>query len=152
MPVQALVEGQVVGVPTETVYGLAVDALSETAIEELFRLKELKGREGEVPLAISVGSREAAEDFLCEAAPGREAARVRQGARAGRHDGPVGARRLATVCAHAAAPRQAAAERAVAANRGRAVRAGDAVAQGIAAADGAVGAVVAVGVAAAGLA
>ena len=67
--VQALVEGQVVGVPTETVYGLAVDALSETAIEELFRLKELKGREGEVPLAISVGSREAAEDFLCEAAP-----------------------------------------------------------------------------------
>ena len=64
--VQALVEGQVVGVPTDTVYGLAVDALSETAIEELFRIK---GRQVDVPLAISVGSREAAEDFLCEPSP-----------------------------------------------------------------------------------
>jgi len=61
--VQALVEGQVVGVPTDTVYGLAVDALSETAIEELFRLK---GRQVDIPLAISVGSRESAEDFLCK--------------------------------------------------------------------------------------
>ena len=64
--VQALVEGQVVGVPTDTVYGLAVDALSDTAIEELFRIK---GRQVDVPLAISVGSREAAEDFLCESSP-----------------------------------------------------------------------------------
>ena len=64
--VQALVEGQVVGVPTDTVYGLAVDALSETAIEELFRLK---GRQVDIPLAISVGSRESAEDFLCKSSP-----------------------------------------------------------------------------------
>jgi tRNA threonylcarbamoyl adenosine modification protein (Sua5/YciO/YrdC/YwlC family) len=64
--VQALVEGQVVGVPTDTVYGLAVDALSETAIDELFRIK---GRQVDIPLAISVGSREAAEDFLCESSP-----------------------------------------------------------------------------------
>ena len=64
--VQALVEGQVVGVPTDTVYGLAVDALSETAIEELFRLK---GRQADIPLAISVGSRESAEDFLCKSSP-----------------------------------------------------------------------------------
>ena len=64
--VQALVEGEVVGVPTDTVYGLAVDALSETAIEELFRIK---GRPANVPLAISVGSRDAAEDFLCESSP-----------------------------------------------------------------------------------
>ena len=64
--VQALVEGQVVGVPTDTVYGLAVDALSETAIEELFRLK---GRQVDIPLAISVGSRESAEDFLCKPSP-----------------------------------------------------------------------------------
>ncbi|MAI73238.1 MAG: protein tyrosine phosphatase [Rhodopirellula sp.] len=64
--VQALVEGQVVGVPTDTVYGLAVDALSETAIEEFFRIK---GHQVDVPLAISVGSREAAEDFLCGSSP-----------------------------------------------------------------------------------
>jgi protein-tyrosine phosphatase len=64
--VQALVEGKVVGVPTDTVYGLAVDALSDTAIEELFRIK---GRQADIPLAISVGSREAAEDFLCEPSP-----------------------------------------------------------------------------------
>ena len=31
--VQALVEGNIVGLPTDTVYGLAVDALSPTAIE-----------------------------------------------------------------------------------------------------------------------
>lgn len=64
--VQALVEGQVVGVPTDTVYGLAVDALSETAIESLC---EMKGRQADIPLAISVGSREAAEDFFCDTSP-----------------------------------------------------------------------------------
>ncbi|MGI9473343.1 MAG: Sua5/YciO/YrdC/YwlC family protein [Rubripirellula sp.] len=64
--VQALVEGQVVGLPTDTVYGLAADALSASAVEALC---EMKGRSDNVPLAISVGSREAAEDFFCEAAP-----------------------------------------------------------------------------------
>ena len=64
--VQALVEGQVVGIPTDTVYGLAADALSETAVEELVRLK---GRQFDMPLAISVGSRESAEDFLCKSSP-----------------------------------------------------------------------------------
>ena len=64
--VQALVEGQVVGLPTDTVYGLAADALSVTAVEKLC---EIKGRRIDVPLAISVGSREAAEDFLCQATP-----------------------------------------------------------------------------------
>ncbi len=64
--VQALVEGNVVGVPTETVYGLAVDALSEQAVEKLY---EIKGREPDVPLAISVASREAAEDFICHPSP-----------------------------------------------------------------------------------
>lgn len=64
--VQALVEGKVVGVPTETVYGLAVDALNEHAIDELY---ELKGRDAGVPLAISVASREAAEDFMCGPSP-----------------------------------------------------------------------------------
>ncbi len=64
--VQALVEGQVVGVPTETVYGLAANALCETAVE---RLCELKGRQANTPLAISVGSREAAGDFFCQLTP-----------------------------------------------------------------------------------
>ena len=64
--VQALVEGKVVGLPTETVYGLAADALSERAVESLC---ELKGRQENAPLAISVGSREAAADFFCELTP-----------------------------------------------------------------------------------
>lgn len=64
--VQALVEGQVVAVPTETVYGLAANALSESAVE---RMCELKGRHSNAPLAISVGSREAAGDFFCELSP-----------------------------------------------------------------------------------
>lgn len=64
--VQALVEGCVVALPTETVYGLAADALNQQAVE---RLCEIKGRPGEVPLAISVPSREAAEDFVCDWSP-----------------------------------------------------------------------------------
>jgi tRNA threonylcarbamoyl adenosine modification protein (Sua5/YciO/YrdC/YwlC family) len=64
--VQAFVEGEVVGLPTETVYGLAADALSETAVQALC---ELKGRDENVPLAISVASREAAADFFCELTP-----------------------------------------------------------------------------------
>ena len=63
--VQALAEGQVVGVPTDTVYGLAAHALDEDAVR---RIVEIKGGEGP-PLAISVRSRQAAEDFFCEASP-----------------------------------------------------------------------------------
>lgn len=63
LTVQALAEGQVVGVPTETVYGLAAHALCEEAVE---RLCEIKGRGANAPLAISVRSREAAGDFICQ--------------------------------------------------------------------------------------
>jgi tRNA threonylcarbamoyl adenosine modification protein (Sua5/YciO/YrdC/YwlC family) len=59
--VQALVEGQVVGVPTETVYGLAASSLCEKAVE---RLCELKGCSEYNPLAISVRSCDAALDFM----------------------------------------------------------------------------------------
>ena len=64
--VQALVEGHVVALPTETVYGLAADALNERAVEQFC---EIKGRDVRHPLAISVPSREAAEDFVCEMSP-----------------------------------------------------------------------------------
>ena len=64
--VQALVEGNVVGLPTDTVYGLAANALSDRAVDSLC---ELKGRDQNVPLAISVGSREAADDFMCQLSP-----------------------------------------------------------------------------------
>ncbi|TWU07724.1 Sua5/YciO/YrdC/YwlC family protein [Stieleria varia] len=63
--VQALSEGAVVGVPTDTVYGLAAHALSEKGVQ---RLLEIKGR-GDEPIAISVRSRQAADDFLCNASP-----------------------------------------------------------------------------------
>jgi protein-tyrosine phosphatase len=63
LTVQALAEGQVVGVPTETVYGLAAHALCEDAVR---RLCEIKGRGDDAPLAISVRSREAAGDFFCQ--------------------------------------------------------------------------------------
>ena len=64
--VQALVEGRVIGVPTETVYGLAVDALNESAVDQLF---QIKGRDAKIPLAISVSSRESAGDFFDQLTP-----------------------------------------------------------------------------------
>ncbi|MCD0460300.1 Sua5/YciO/YrdC/YwlC family protein [Roseiconus lacunae] len=63
--VQALTEGQVVALPTDTTYGLAAHALHEDAVE---RIAQLRGIEG-APLAISVRSRQAAEDFFCEPSP-----------------------------------------------------------------------------------
>ena len=64
--VQALVEGQVVGIPTDTVYGLAAHALCENAVE---RMCEIKGRESTSPLAISVRSRDAAGDLFGDLSP-----------------------------------------------------------------------------------
>jgi L-threonylcarbamoyladenylate synthase len=45
--------GQVVGLPTETVYGLAADALSEAAVLRIF---ELKRRPADVPLSLLIAS------------------------------------------------------------------------------------------------
>ena len=63
--VQALSEGEVVAVPTDTVYGLAAHALCENAVEKII---EIKGR-GDAPMAIAVRSRQAAQDFFCSASP-----------------------------------------------------------------------------------
>jgi tRNA threonylcarbamoyl adenosine modification protein (Sua5/YciO/YrdC/YwlC family) len=51
--VAALKQGRVVGVPTDTLYGLAVDPFNQDALGRVF---ELKGRPGVKPLAILVAS------------------------------------------------------------------------------------------------
>ncbi|KAM8847513.1 threonylcarbamoyl-AMP synthase [Synchiropus picturatus] len=50
--VQALKEGQVVGVPTDTIYGLACLAQNRDAIKKVY---DIKGRNQQKPLAICVG-------------------------------------------------------------------------------------------------
>ncbi len=65
--VNAIREGLVVGVPTETVYGLAVDPMNATAVGTLF---DLKGRPADKPFAVLVSSLEQARSLavLTEAA------------------------------------------------------------------------------------
>ncbi len=64
--VQALAEGHVIAVPTETVYGLAASGLDADAVE---RLVALKGRDPVAPLAIALRSSEAMWDFANEPSP-----------------------------------------------------------------------------------
>lgn len=56
----ALARGEVVGVPTDTVYGLAVDPWSESAIEALY---DLKGRPEHRPIGLLVASVDQAEEI-----------------------------------------------------------------------------------------
>ncbi|MDH3730967.1 MAG: L-threonylcarbamoyladenylate synthase [Acidimicrobiia bacterium] len=58
--VNAIREGLVVGVPTETVYGLAVDPMNAAAVATLF---DLKGRPAEKPFAVLVSSLEQAREL-----------------------------------------------------------------------------------------
>ncbi len=58
---RALKDGQLVGMPTETVYGLGADALNEAAVRAIFAAK---GRPADNPLIVHVPSIEAAEP-LC---------------------------------------------------------------------------------------
>ncbi|MGH9167044.1 MAG: L-threonylcarbamoyladenylate synthase [Acidimicrobiia bacterium] len=51
--VEALAAGRVVGVPTDTVYGLAADPFQKEALERLY---ELKGRPADRPVALLVAS------------------------------------------------------------------------------------------------
>jgi len=60
---QALVEGQLVAFPTETVYGLAASALLPEAVE---RLCMSKGRPDDKPLTLALGSASEALDWIPE--------------------------------------------------------------------------------------
>lgn len=71
--VQALAEGKVIALPTETVYGLAVSGLCADAVE---RLCLQKARQCERPMAIAVKSADDALDYVPTMTPlGRRLAR-----------------------------------------------------------------------------
>jgi L-threonylcarbamoyladenylate synthase len=56
----ALRDGKLIGMPTETVYGLAADASSDEAVAKIFAAK---GRPSDHPLIVHVASVSGAEDF-----------------------------------------------------------------------------------------
>jgi L-threonylcarbamoyladenylate synthase len=56
----AILDGQVVGLPTDTVYGLGVDPFNLDAVAGLF---ELKGRPEHKPVGVLVASTEQAEEI-----------------------------------------------------------------------------------------
>lgn len=58
-----LTDGGIVVFPTETVYGVAASAARDDAVN---RLRAVKGRAGEQPFTVHVGSREQAEQFVVE--------------------------------------------------------------------------------------
>ncbi len=64
--VQALAEGELVALPTETVYGLAASALDEKAVA---RLLEAKGRRDGKPLTLALKSAEEARDYVPDMCP-----------------------------------------------------------------------------------
>ncbi len=71
--VQALAEGKLVVLPTETVYGLAASALNGDAVE---RLLEVKGRAAGKALTLAIRSVDDVLDYLPELSPlGRRLAR-----------------------------------------------------------------------------
>jgi len=62
----AIIRGEVVAYPTETFYGLAVDALNESA---LFKLRALKGRAAEKAFSLLVSGREMLSALCSEISP-----------------------------------------------------------------------------------
>jgi protein-tyrosine phosphatase len=64
--VQALAEGQLVALPTETVYGLAASACNAPAVE---RLLAVKGRPASAPLALAIKGAEEALDYVPDMSP-----------------------------------------------------------------------------------
>ncbi len=63
--VQSLVEGQIVCLPTETVYSMAASAINASAVERLFSCMEGIGAKP----ALAVKSADEAMDYLCDASP-----------------------------------------------------------------------------------
>lgn len=59
----ALAAGQLVAIPTETVYGLAADATSDTAVARIF---SAKGRPSDHPLIVHVTGADAVHQFVSE--------------------------------------------------------------------------------------
>lgn len=59
--IQKLQKGEIIVIPTETVYGLAVDAGSNTGIDALYALK---GRESQKPLQLMVHTLQVAEKLV----------------------------------------------------------------------------------------
>ena len=51
--IDAIKNGEVIGIPTETVYGIGVDPYSQTAVDKIFSLKE---RSEKKPLSILISS------------------------------------------------------------------------------------------------
>jgi tRNA threonylcarbamoyl adenosine modification protein (Sua5/YciO/YrdC/YwlC family) len=64
--VQAVTEGRLVAVPTETVYGVAASALDERAVE---RLLLVKGRAADQPLTLAIRSPSEARDYAPAMSP-----------------------------------------------------------------------------------
>jgi protein-tyrosine phosphatase len=64
--VQALAEGQLVALPTETVYGLAASACRADAVERLLRAK---GRASTQPFALAIKSADDAADYVPDLSP-----------------------------------------------------------------------------------
>ena len=59
-PAETLLEGDILLYPTDTLYGLGVDALNSEAIK---RLKELKGRDEGKPISVIISDMEMAETY-----------------------------------------------------------------------------------------
>ncbi len=64
--VRALQEGEVVGMPTETVYGLGADARNPEAVKKIY---EAKGRPSDNPLIVHVCSKEMINGLVSEISP-----------------------------------------------------------------------------------
>ena len=64
--VRALQEGEVVGMPTETVYGLGANALDPEAVKKIY---EAKGRPSDNPLIVHVASFEMIDPLVSEITP-----------------------------------------------------------------------------------
>lgn len=69
--VEVLQRGGLVVYPTETVYGLGVDATSEKALEKLW---EFKGERGDKPVLVAVSGVEMAEKYVNFTEPGKKVA------------------------------------------------------------------------------